>query len=224
MPERSPDATRFPPGGVSSELFGEAATDAEVVRRHKAGDDAALTAIVARWEGPVFRIARRITGSAEDAEDVRQEVFLRLLTTPDAVDRPEAFAAWVYRATTNGALTRARGRARRSGWLARFRRLVHDPSRHAAAADVAAEARDESERLDRALQRLDPADRALLALRFDEDRTFAEIATILGRPTSTVKSRHARVVERLRAQFDPDHIRPQPDRSIPGGLGHESPF
>ncbi len=70
---------------------------------------------------------------------------------------------------------------------------------------MTAEARDESGRLDRALQRLEPADRALLALRFDEDRTFAEIATILGLPASTVKSRHSRVVERLRRQLDPEH-------------------
>src|SRR3954463_1464751 len=173
MQERSPDATRFPLGGQSPERDRNASTDAELLRRHQSGDGEALTALVARWEGPLFRIARRITGSAEDAEDVRQEVFLRLLTTPRAVYRPETFAAWVYRAATNGALSRARSQVRRRGWLERFRRLVHDPSRHAAAADVAAEARDESERLDRALQRLDPADRALLALRFDEDRTFA---------------------------------------------------
>ena len=212
MQKRSPDATRFPLGNESPERDRDASTDAELIRRHQAGDGAALTALVARWAGPLFRIARRITGSAEDAEDVRQEVFLRLLTTPGAVDRPETFAAWVYRAATNGALSRARSQVRRRGWLERFRRLVHDPSRHAAAADVAAEAQDESERLDRALQRLDPADRALLALRFDEDRTFAEIATILRLPTSTVKSRHARVVERLRAQLDPDlhSVTPRP--------------
>jgi len=101
-------------------------------------------------------------------------------------------------------LSRARSQARRSRWLERFLCFVHDPSRHAAAADVGAEARDESESLERALRRLDPADRALLALRFDEDRTFAEIATILRLPPSTVKSRHSRVVERLRAQLDPD--------------------
>jgi RNA polymerase sigma-70 factor, ECF subfamily len=216
MQKRSPDTTRFPLGDGSTKRDSDASTDAELIRRHRAGDGEALTALVARWEGPIFRIARRITGSTEDAEDVRQEIFLRLLTTSGTIERPEAFASWVYRAATNGALSWARNQARRSRWLESFLCLVHDPSRHAAAADVAAEARDEAERLDWALERLDPADRALLALRFDEVRTFAEIATILELPTSTVKSRHTRVVKRLRAQLDPD-LHPATPRPVSSG-------
>jgi len=57
---------------------------------------------------------------------------------------------------------------------------------------------ERAKRLAGALLQLEPAERALLSLRFDEDLTFAEIASVLGQPASTIKSRLARTVGRLR--------------------------
>lgn len=171
-------------------------SDAELITRLQRGDREALTALVRRWEGPMVRIAYRITGELAGAEDVRQQVLLKLLQSPGTVHRPEQFAAWMHRAVVNTALSALRRQKRRE-------RLHLRKSEQAAASDESHPATplmavEQAQRLADALGRLEPEDRALLALRFDEDLTYAEMAAALGRPASTIKSRLARVVSRLR--------------------------
>src|SRR5262249_19703537 len=163
----------------------------------------AFTVLVRRWEGPLVRIAYRITGQMTEAEDVRQRVFLKLLQASGSVRRPEQFAAWIRRAVVNTALSAGRPRRRREG-------LNHRLREHAATVEESDPgdpliADEQARRLAGALSRLEPEARALLSLRFDEDLTFAEIAAVLGRPASRIKSRLARTVGRLRGLMtDPD--------------------
>jgi len=171
-------------------------SDAELVTRLQRGDREAFTVLVRRWEGPLLRIAYRITGQMAEAEDVRQQVFLKLLEASGAVRRPEQFAAWIHRAVVNTALSALRHRKRREG-------LNHRLSEHTATVDESHPgdpliADEQARRLAGALSQLDPEARALLSLRFDADLTFAEIAAVLGEPASTIKSRLARTVSRLR--------------------------
>jgi RNA polymerase sigma-70 factor, ECF subfamily len=171
-------------------------TDAELIARLTRGDQTAFTALVRRWEGPLVRIAYRITGDLAEAEDVRQRVLLKLLTAPGAVREPERFAAWIHRAAVNAALSALRRRKRRDG-------LFHRLQNHAATVDESHPgarliADDQTRLLADAMLRLEPEVRALLALRFDLDLTFQAIADALGEPASTVKSRVARAVARLR--------------------------
>jgi RNA polymerase sigma-70 factor (ECF subfamily) len=172
-------------------------SDAELITRLQQGDRDAFTVLVRRWEGPLLRIAYRITGQVAEAEDVRQRVFLKLLESSDAVRRPEQFAAWIRRAVVNAALNALRHNKRREGLNHRLReRNAPLSESHPGDALIAVE---QARRLADALGRLDPAARALLSLRFDEDLTFAEIAAVLGQPASTIKSRLAGAVSRLRA-------------------------
>lgn len=171
-------------------------SDAELLTRLQRGDRDAFTVLVRRWEGPLFRIAFRITGQTADAEDVRQRVFLKLLETSGAVRRPEQFAAWIRRAVVNTALSSLRHNKRRDGLIQRLRkhRSKVDDS-HPGDPLIADE---QARRLDGELHRLEPEARALLSLRFDEDLTFAEISAVLDQPASTIKSRLALTVSRLR--------------------------
>ena len=92
---------------------------------------------------------------------------------------------------------------------------AHNPSDAAAPWQTHAAAED-ADRLAAALAELTPTDRALLALRFDEALTFGEIGEALAKPASTVKSRYAKAIERLRASLESedqhkrgtDHERP----------------
>ena len=171
-------------------------SDAELIARFQAGDRSAFAALVRRWEGPLVRIAYRITGDLAEAEDLRQRVLLRLLESPGSVRSPDRFAAWIRRAIVNQALTALRGRRRRERFDRRLR--GHAPATDDADPGEALIAGDQARRLAVALLRLDPRDRAMLSLRFDEDLTFSEIAAALGQPATTVKSRVARAIDRLR--------------------------
>jgi RNA polymerase sigma-70 factor (ECF subfamily) len=171
-------------------------SDAELITRLQRGDRDAFTVLVRRWEAPLLRIAYRITGHVAEAEDVRQRVFLKLLETSGAVRRPEQFAAWIRRAVVNAALSALRRNKRRAGLNHRLmERTATVAESHPGDPLIALE---QARRLAGALSQLEPEARTLLSLRFDEDLTFAEMAAVLGQPASTIKSRLARTVGRLR--------------------------
>ena len=178
-------------------------SDAELIARFQAGDRSAFAALVRRWEGPLVRIAYRITGDLAEAEDLRQRVLLKLLESPGSVREPRPLRGLDSPRIVNQALTaHPRPQAARA--------VRPTTPRHAPAADEPIPARPSSP-----ATRPDawptpcsgsiPAMRALLSLRFDEDLTFSEIAAALGQPVTTVKSRVARAVDRLRVLLaDPD--------------------
>lgn len=179
-------------------------SDADLLDRFRRGDRDAFTDLVRRWEGFLLRVAARVTGDVNEAEEVRQAVFLRLLQSPGAVRQPDRFEAWLRRAGVNEAIGAVRRRHRREGATARLR--ARSPAIETTRPGDALVASDEAARLAAELARLRPDERALLSLRFDEGLTFAEIAAALGEPASTVKSRTAKLVGRLRERLgiDPD--------------------
>ncbi|SIO56287.1 RNA polymerase sigma-70 factor, ECF subfamily [Singulisphaera sp. GP187] len=177
-------------------------SDVDLVGWFLKGDRHAFTALVRRWEGFVLRVAARVTVDRNEAEEVRQAVFLRLLESPAAVRQPDRFAAWLHRTTVNEAISAVRRRTRRERLAAGLRaRSVAVETVKPCDVVVAA---DEAEQLSTALGRLEPDERSLLALRFDEGLTFSEIAAALGEPASTIKTRTARLVARLRVMLDVD--------------------
>ena len=190
MPIDSPPAADAPPD------------HAELVSRFQRGDRDAFTSLVRRWERSVLWIAYRVLGDLTEAEDVRQSVFLKLLESPAAIDDAASFPAWIRRATVNAAVSAVRSRTRRQAALARLapQRPATDPVRP----DQRAELSDDALRLTTALAQLDPDDRALLSLRFDEDLTFDQIAAVLDLPASTLKSRSQSAIRELRRRLQSD--------------------
>jgi len=89
----------------------EATTDAELIALAVAGDRAALSALVERHQPFVFNVALKMFGDRHEAEDVTQEVFIRLLTSLGSFRGESAFTTWLYRITANHVIkTRRRGR------------------------------------------------------------------------------------------------------------------
>jgi RNA polymerase sigma-70 factor (ECF subfamily) len=166
---------------------------------------AALPADVERFyaaEAPkAFRAAYRITGSAVDAEDVVQTVFLRLLGRADVALGPGS-EGYVYRSAIHAALDVVRSR-QRSGWVP-----LEDPeSGSPALADPAASADGdlETKRLRRclrlALSRLSPRTAEMFALRYFEGASNGEIAELLGTSKGVVAVLLHRARTRLRKEL-----------------------
>jgi RNA polymerase sigma-70 factor (ECF subfamily) len=87
--------------------------DRSVVERLQSGDDTALEEIMARYKRPILEFTYRMLGSAEDAEDVAQETFVKAYRHIRSY-RPRAlFSTWLFQIARNAALDRARQRARR---------------------------------------------------------------------------------------------------------------
>lgn len=188
-------------------------TDEDLVLALRAGDTESLGVLVARWERPLFCFAYRLLSRKEDARDVCQETFLRVLKKADRFREGARFSTWLYQIALNLCRDHQR-RKRRWGWL------LAEP------ADPAADSREVVERLPsdedphrdaerserrqvvaRALQCIPAEQREVLMLKEFEGLKFREIADILGCPESTVKSRMYYGLSGLKAALERDGIR-----------------
>lgn len=173
--------------------------DDVLARRAGDGDDAAFEVLVARYEGRVYQLARRLTCSDADAEDALQETFLQVHRGLAAFRGESAFSTWLFRIVTNAALMIRRRRRRRpveplDDYLPRF----DGSGRHARrGADLALAARAD-EILDRkrlvkqaliGLDRLPDLYRTAFVLRDLEEMPATEVAALLGVDPATVRQR-----------------------------------
>jgi len=172
---------------------------ASLVQRCVAGDASAWEEIVHAYHRRIYNICYRFAGSAEDAEDLTQEVFIKMYRTLNTYDVSRgAFITWVTTVTRNLLVDH-------------FRRRKHDRltdsldasppgeeagptlSEHLQDTAPTAEARVrglETQRLvHQALQRLSPELREAVILRDLQDMDYKEIAQVLRIPEGTVKSR-----------------------------------
>ncbi len=179
--------------GVMDEL-----DDRALVDRAKAGSEDAYTALVRRYHERVFKVAARIVRTAEDAEDVTQEVFARALSALDRFDFRATFYTWLVSIARNAAFDAYRsGRRTRTTYNLEggFESFPHDGSADPVRTNAE---KERAERVQRALSRLSPRDRTLLVLREYEDMQYEEIAVVLGCPVGTVESGIHRARKKLK--------------------------
>jgi RNA polymerase sigma-70 factor (ECF subfamily) len=84
----------------------------DVLARARSGDQAAFRIIVEGYSRDVFRLAFRITGNEEDAEDAVQETFLRAYRKLEGFEARANFGTWLYRVTANTSIDVLRRRKR----------------------------------------------------------------------------------------------------------------
>src|ERR1700686_5817352 len=92
----------------------DATEAAPVLARARQGDSEAFRVLVERHGRALFRLAFRMTGNEQDAEDVVQESFLRAYRQLGKFDERATFGTWLYRIATNYSLDLMRARTRRS--------------------------------------------------------------------------------------------------------------
>ena len=181
--------------------------DADWMERWRRGDGAAFEAVVERWRRPVARFLFRYTGRADFVQDLCQEVFLRVYQAGPRYRENGTFPGWLFRIALN--VARDAGRRRRDPTpLAEA-----DPVDPAAAVETVCRRRELADVMARAAAELPEPLRVVLALRHDEEMSFEEIARLTGTPASTVKSRFAAALARLRTRLEqlgygPEEIAP----------------
>src|SRR6266853_4658397 len=105
----------------------DATEAAAVLARARQGDSEAFRALVERHSRSVFRLAYRMTGNQQDAEDVVQESFLRAYKQLGKFDERASFGTWLYRIAINCSLDLVRSRKRRSEQMAPADPEMDDP-------------------------------------------------------------------------------------------------
>ncbi|HZG02282.1 MAG TPA: SigE family RNA polymerase sigma factor [Streptomyces sp.] len=147
--------------------------------------------VASRWPR-MLRTAYLLTGHHHDAEDLVQAALARAYTRWERVRRTDDPDAYVWRIMINANVDRLRGLRVREWLTTRF-----PESRESQVADRADQVVDRSLLLD-ALGRLPARQRAVLVLRFLEDRSETEVARVLGTRVGTVRSHTSRALARLR--------------------------
>src|SRR5512145_278668 len=92
------------------------ADDRELIARIKDGNRDALEALIRRHQGWIYNIALRMVYFPEDAEDVTQEILIKLLTSLSSFEGKSRFRTWLYRIVVNHVLNMKRSRAEDSGY------------------------------------------------------------------------------------------------------------
>ncbi len=179
----------------------ETVDDDELVARVRAGETRLFAPLVTRHADAVYAMCLRLIGDRAEAEDVAQEVFLRVHRGLASFKGDSAFSTWLYRITWN--------------LCADWRRRNRAPGRVAASLETAPDQRDGRVDLERsaidaeeqgivrhALDGLDDIYRSVVILHYYQKLSYEQIASILEVPVKTVETRLYRARRQLRVRLE----------------------
>jgi len=171
----------------------------ELIRRAQRGDTDAFADLLVLHERFVYNLAARTIGNPTEAEDVAQEAFVRAWQALPSFRGQSALRTWLYRIVVNLCLNRF-PRLRRElseltaddfSALPEAARPEFDPAIHS-------ELRERRALLHREIERLPESQRLLITLRYQDEMSYEDIASLVGLPLGTVKTGLFRAKERLR--------------------------
>ena len=185
----------------------DATEAAAVLARARQGDSDAFRALVEQHSRSVFRLAFRMTGNEQDAEDVVQESLLRAYRQLGRFESRANFGTWLYRIVSNCSVDLMRSKQARHDQV-RADSLDQEGATALPATDVPgpermAQSAEIDRRVQDALQELSPLERAAFTLRHYEGRSIDEIGATLGLGTSAAKHSVFRAVKKLRVALAP---------------------
>ena len=167
--------------------------DQALVERYRNGDREAFTALMVRYQRPIYNAAFWIVKSADDARDIAQSVFLKVAEHVDEFDSQHRFFSWIYRIAVNESLNLLR----RNGHEEPLDDDVELPGTFDDPELLAGDA-ERTRHVERALLTMSPMDRTVIVLRHFSECSYQEIARILDVDEKTVKSRLFEARRRLR--------------------------
>jgi RNA polymerase sigma-70 factor (ECF subfamily) len=177
--------------------------DEAAVAQARAGDQAAFRVLVERHGRRIYRLAFRIAGCHEDAEDVVQETFVRAYRQLDRFEGRADFSTWLYRVAFNCAIDHVRARPRRevsgsADWLSELAPPSQQPSNE----DVVYGG-EIGERVGAVLRALTPQERTAFVMRHYHGCSIDEICQALRVGPASAKHAVFRAVKKMRAALRP---------------------
>lgn len=175
-----------------------------LIEQAKAGNESAFIQLVERYKDKIYYLGLRMLRSAQDAEDVAQETFLRVYSNLDRFDPKHQFSTWIYRIASNLCIDRIRkkkpqysldepigGEEGGQDWYSHQAGDEPTPEESLIALETRTRVLD-------ALEQLPAHYKAVVVLRYFHDLSLTEIGEVLSLPVTTVKTRVHRGREALR--------------------------
>lgn len=188
------------PGVISMTLSAQTPPDSDLITRAAGGDPAAFHALVERHRSLVYRVAFQFAGNHHDAEDITQEVFIKVYRSLDRFRQDAQLSSWLYRIAMNACIDHRRRHAPAA--LAAFGdeaeyRMLNTPEETPGPEDRAY-AGELAELLESAVASLPKGQRVVFVMRHHQGLKLSEIADALGLAEGTVKRQLHAAVHRLR--------------------------
>lgn len=181
----------------------------DLVQRLQAGDLQALNLLIDRYKDEFYRLAYRLMGNKEDAEEVLQDTFLRAYRKIGSFEGKSKLSTWLYRICVNRCLNRREGLKKftltKTYDPAVVTAIQNVPSSQDTAAEY--ETAELQQQIAGAVARLKPDQRALVSLYYLQGFSCTEISEILQKPLGTVKTHLFRArnnLKRMLAVLQPD--------------------
>ena len=171
-------------------------TDEEIVRLIQAGDTESFSFLIERYEAKIKRYARKFLSSAEDIEDIVQEIFIKVYSNIQSVDTDRKFSSWLYRIAHNEFINLLRKKEKTP-------LLFFDPDTlfpHPIAnenADSNTIGEETKATINKCLEKIPSKYREPIVLYYLEEMNYKEISDIMHVPVSTVGIRLKRGREML---------------------------
>jgi len=181
-------------------------SDYELITQYLKGNEKAFEALVKRYTNVMYRFVFSYVKNQQAAEDVTQEVFVKVWRNAKKIDKNKSFKSWLYAVAKNSALDYLK--KKQSVPFSRFEvdsknilaEKLADPAR---LPDQMAQHAESSVILSRAIAKLSEKYRQVMTLYYYQYFNFREIAEILDEPINTIKSRHRRGVVMLGRMIAP---------------------
>lgn len=161
----------------------------------------AFATLVSEFTPKIYRFLYRMLDSKEDAEDLTQETFIEVYKRLDALRKDVDIAPYLFTIARRKAISRYRWRTVRRILKPLSQTDIDEPVCENANPRERAERNRMEETVNRVLAGLKPEKREVVILRFFEERSYAEIARILGKPEGTVKTIAFRAERELRERM-----------------------
>ncbi len=162
--------------------------DVLLIRGSLQGDAKAFRVLVNRYLPLVYNYSYRLSGSAEIAEEVSQEVFVKVYQHLKRFDQSKPLKPWLLRITSNATISILRKQSRVVSLNTSLDALVDEGKEPTIIEEHQAEMRVSNEQLFSAMAKIDPKYRQALLLRYSEEQTYEEIAETMNIPLNTVRT------------------------------------
>src|SRR3972149_1791555 len=188
-------------------------SDEGLMLRYQKGEVRAFEVLLSRHRKPVFNFILRYVGDRTHAEDLLQEVFLRIIKGADAYQRQAKFTTWLYTIARNLCVDAARRGKHRRAYSLDAPMSAHEGKDGATLLDVTSDPQQAGVdrqvignelhgKLYSAIGKLSDEQREVFLMREFLDMPFKDIADVVGCPENTVKSRMRYALEKLREELE----------------------
>jgi len=178
----------------------EETDDKEIIRQYLKGDEQSLEFLIKKYLKPIYSFVYKNVGDVAAAEDVTQEVFVKIWKNLKKFDQKREFKPWLFQIAKNTSIDYLRKRK-----TIPFSRFENEKGQNVLTETMAEDSPDildilsDKNRMAAIMETLSPDEQKIINLRHRDGLSFKEISDVFGESINTIKSRYRRIILNLRA-------------------------